>query len=223
MESKEKIIKLILVILLICIVIFVLNVMRKAIIIRSISKEYKENYASITNFYERIKDEYFVTEIWRKDNIAIIKKTYENKDKIEKDIEITYIDEDYKYVFKDDKVTKLNKEEADLPVLTHAIFDVPNFSQALFASLMYDVSSEKIYGEDCYYIDCDTTSLLYNMINFRKDNITDQSFVNKDTKLVSKEISNTRVRYYKYELNNVTDENVNMPDIEDLELVDETK
>lgn len=223
MESKEKIIKLILVILLICIVIFVLNVMRKAIIIRSISKEYKENYASITNFYERIKDEYFVTEIWRKDNRAIIKKTYENKDKIEKDIEITYIDEDYKYVFKDDKVTKLNKEEADLPVLTHAIFGVPNFSQALYASLMYDVSYEKVYGEDCYYIDCDTTSLLYNMINFRKDNITDQSFVNKDTKLLSKEISNTRVRYYKYELNNVTDENVNMPDIEDLELIDETK
>ena len=61
------------------------------------------------------------------------------------------------------------------------------------------------------------------MINFRKDNITDQSFVNKDTKLLSKEISNTRVRYYKYELNSVTDENVKMPDIEDLELVDETK
>ena len=82
MESKEKIIKLILVILLICIVIFVLNVMRKAIIIRSISKEYKENYANTTNFYERIKDEYFVTEIWRKDNRAIIKKTYENKERL---------------------------------------------------------------------------------------------------------------------------------------------
>lgn len=223
MELKEKIIKLILVILLICIVIFVLNVMRKAIIIRSISKEYKENYASITNFYERIKDEYFVTEIWRKDNRAIIKKTYENENNTDKDIEITFIDENYKYIIKDDKVTKLNKEESDLPILKNAIFDVPNFSQALYASLMYDVSSEKIYGEDCYYIDCDTTSLLYNMINFRKDNITDQSFVNKDTKLVYKEISNTGVRYYKYELNNVTDENVNMPDIEDLELVDKTK
>lgn len=223
MKSKEKIIKLILVILLICIVIFVLNVVRKAIIIRSISKEYKENYASITNFYEKIKDEYFVTEIWRKDNRAIIKKTYENENNTDKDIEITFIDENYKYIIKDDKVTKLNKEESDLPILKNAIFDVPNFSQALYASLMYDVSSEKVYGEDCYYIECDTTSLLYNMINFRKDNITAQSFVNKDTKLVYKEISNTGVRYYKYELNNVTDENVNMPDIEDLELVDETK
>ena len=219
MESKGKIAKLILILILIFVVIFTLNVIRKAVILRNITKVSKENYQYVTNFYEKITDNQMITEIWRKDDIALIKKTFENENKTE----FTYIDKDYKYVIKDDTVTKSNKEGTDLPILTNALFDVPNFVQAILSSLVLDISSEKVYGEDCYYISTDTTSILYNIMNFNKDSETTYSFVNKETKLASKKITNNAVRYYKYELNNVKDEDIKMPDTEGLKLIDETK
>ena len=130
MESKGKIAKLILILILIFVVIFTLNVIRKAVIIRNITKASKENYQYVTNFYEKITDNQMITEIWRKDDIALIKKTFENENKTE----FTYIDKDYKYVIKDDTVTKSNKEGTDLPILTNALFDVPNFVQAILSS-----------------------------------------------------------------------------------------
>ena len=130
MESKGKIAKLILILILIFVVIFTLNVIRKAVILRNITKVSKENYQYVTNFYEKITDNQMITEIWRKDDIALIKKTFENENKTE----FTYIDKDYKYVIKDDTVTKSNKEGTDLPILTNALFDVPNFVQAILSS-----------------------------------------------------------------------------------------
>lgn len=219
MESKGKIAKLILILILIFVVIFTLNLIRKAVILRNITKVSKENYQYVTNFYEKITDNQMITEIWRKDDIALIKKTFENENKTE----ITYIDKDYKYVIKDDTVTKSNKEGTDLPILTNAFVDVPNFVQAILSSLVLNISSEKVYGEDCYYISTDTTSILYNIMNFNKDSETTYSFVNKETKLASKKITNIAVMYYNYELNNVKDEDIKMPDIEGLKLIDETK
>lgn len=210
--SKEKILKYGGIILVIILMLFIWNTIRKTYII-SKYKEQSQEYSKITNFYKKYnEDENSTVEIWRKDNIFVYKRTSEDG------IRMIYnnLDEKIGWVINDTKTgdtvnktaVKVKERELDNLIFINNVvsneIQANNLGQYIKIAFMCSISSKDYYGVKCFEI------------NFRNEVL---QYINKENYLCIREINgSTDTGLMEYKLNDVTDEDVKLPDLSNFEI-----
>ncbi len=204
---KKKILIIILIITLIALSIFIFTLIRKANIIGEYSNKLKE-YQNLTNFYAKIaytslKDNDIRTsEIWKKDNITIIKNIEEDGT-----MQINYFDNDNILILMDregvKEYVKMENTEnfGKHIVLEDGIFSIEdNLWEKIKVAFTTKISTEDMDGKECYKF-------------FISDNF--QFIVDKDNMLKIKEINGSqKMELVDYSIGNLTDKDVKMPNLE---------
>lgn len=204
--SKKKIL---LIICLIIVLVFLLNLGRKVFILSKYSEEYNK-YIEITNFYKKTNpEEGIITEFWRKDNNGILKRTSNE------DVKYIYYGEDYNWIIVDSKdsktAVKMNKEGEGIEVnnLTTGSLYMENLWDKIKIALTSSISTGKVNNIECYKL---------------KINKEWQIFINKDNFLVMREINgSTDTGVIEYKINEVTDADVSMPNLDGYTINDTTQ
>ena len=204
--SKRKII---LIICLLIALLFLLNLGRKVFIISKYSEEYNK-YIEITNFYKKTNpEEGIITEFWRKDNNGLLKRTSNE------DVKYIYYGEDYNWIIVDSKnsktAVKMNKEGEGIEVnnLTTGTLYMEKLWDKIKIALTSSISTEEVNNLECYKL---------------KINKEWQMFINKDNFLVMREINgSTDTGIIEYKINEVTDEDVSMPNLDGYTINDTTQ
>ena len=207
--SKKKIIKICLVILTVIILIFLINLGRKVYVLNKYSDKCEE-YLKITNFYvKKAQEEGMTNELWRKDNLALLKITLEDEERM------IHFGEDYNWIIvnsKDGKTAvKMTKEGggAEIQTFVPGTLSLDSFWNTIQLAFSSRITTEKINNIDCYKI----------FIN--KDW---QMFINKKDFLVMREINgSTDTGIIEYKLNEVKDEEVIMPNLAGYTIKDTTQ
>lgn len=204
--SKKKII---LIICLVIVLVFLLNVGRKVYILSKYSQEYNK-YIQITNFYKKTNpEEGIITEFWRKDNTGLLKRTSKE------DVRCIYYGENYNWIIVDSKdsktAVKMNKEGEGIEVnnLTTGTLYMENLWDKIKIALTSSISTENVNNIECYKL---------------KINKEWQMFINKDNFLVMREINgSTDTGVIEYKINEVTDEDISMPNLDGYTINDTTQ
>ena len=204
--SKKKII---LIICLVIVLLFLLNLVRKVYILSKYSEEYNK-YIEITNFYKKTNpEEGIITEFWRKDNNGLLKRTSNE------DVKYIYYGEDYNWIIVDSKdsktAVKMNREGEGIEVnnLTTGTLYMENLWDKIKIALTSSISTEEVNNIECYKL---------------KINKEWQMFINKDNFLVMREINgSTDTGVIEYKINEVTDEDISMPNLEGYTINDTTQ
>lgn len=201
---------------LILIVIIFSNLLKKAFIFREYCKKNEQYNIEIDNFYKKIKDNLSETEIWRKGEKAISKNIKNDN------VEIKYYDGDYMWIINDKDVTKI--EMKILPTVNSCPLYVSNIFESLILSCMLNIEDENINGKECYKIYIDESSLFYKVLIKFGYRITDyQLYIDKDTWLLVKNISSSNgIQDIESIFNKTSDDDIVMPDLEGLVLIDNT-
>lgn len=204
--SKKKIL---LIICLVIVLVFLLNLGRKVYILSKYSEEYNK-YIEITNFYKKTNpEEGIITEFWRKDNTGLLKRTSKE------DVRSVYYVEDYNWIIIDSKdsktAVKMKKEGEGIEVnnLTTGSLYMENLWDKIKIALTSSISTGKVNNIECYKL---------------KINKEWQMFINKDNFLVMREINgSTDTGVIEYKINEVTDADVSMPNLEGYTINDTTQ
>ena len=212
--SKKKIIKILLIILAITILIFLFDLGRKTYILSKYTNE-NNKYAEITNFYKKMTPEEGVTtELWRKGNLGLLKRTAKD------DIKMIYYGEEYNWIIVDSKdkddndskiAVKMNKEGPGIEMqsLKTGTLDLENFWNTIKMAFLSRITTEKLDDIECYK---------FYM------NEEWQMYVNKDNLLVVREKNgSTDTGTIEYKLNVVRDEDVVMPNLAGYSINDTTQ
>ena len=212
--SKKKVIKILLIILAITILIFLFDLGRKTYILSKYTNE-NNKYAEITNFYKKMTPEEGVTtELWRKGNLGLLKRTAKD------DIKMIYYGEEYNWIIVDSKdkddndskiAVKMNKEGPGIEMqsLKTGTLDLENFWDTIKMAFLSRITTEKLDDIECYK---------FYM------NEEWQMFVNKDNFLVMREKNgSTDTGTIEYKLNVVRDEDVVMPNLAGYTINDTTQ
>ena len=209
--SKEKILKYGGIILVIILILFIGNIIRKTYII-SKYKEQSQEYSKVTNFYKKYKEDNESTiEVWRKDNISLYKRTSRDG------VKIVYnnLDEKIGWVITDTKegdianktALKINENElANLytATLLDNEIDANNLGQFIKAAFMCTIFTKDYCGVNCYEI------------NFRDELL---QYINKENYLcIGILTGDTDTGLIEYKINEVTDEDVKLPDLSNFEI-----
>lgn len=194
---KKKIFKIVFIVIFIILMVFLINLLRKSMIINEYSRKLNE-YQALKNFYAKFESENYIQEFWRKDDVGITK--YTNDDEIRTmyatDNEVWTILDRERYV---QKMESHNKG-AFLPTIEGATIYVDNFWEAIKLAFESKITSEIVSDKDCY------------KIYFDKDF---QIFVNKKDYMKIKEINSGKTRcLLEYSIGTVKDEDVKFPNIE---------
>ena len=202
---KKKIWKKVLIIILIILAILLIDVARKTFIIYKIREKSKE-YSDCNNYYKEAKylAEDATVECIRKDNIAIFKRTSKDGTRM------IYYGDGYNWIIVDtvnDEGVVSNaavkiKQEGDLflPILNADAFGFENLWQIIKFACVTLITTENVDGEECY------------KVYAGKDYIT---YVSKETGLSKKIINGSLdVEIIKYRLNDVKDEEVELPNLD---------
>lgn len=197
---KKKIVISIVITLVILFLIFSVITIRKAIIIYKYSEKLKE-YQETKNFYAKFKTEDFIEEMWRKEDIGMIKNIKNNITRtmcIKPDETRIYIEDGNN---KTASITKTeNQDGAFLPVIEYGTVYAENFGDALISALGAKITTEEINGKECYK--------LYMQEDF-------QTYINKEDWLNIKEINgNTTRELIEYQINTLKEEDVEFPSLE---------
>lgn len=207
--SKNSIIKLVLVIILIIAVIFLLNLGRKVSILSKYSDMYNK-YLEVANFYKKTTPEEGVTtELWRKDNLGLLRRTSAN------DVKTIYYGEDYNWILVDDKdsktAVKMAKEGEGIEsqnIITGTLY-MPNLWDKIKIAFSSKISTEKLNDVDCY------------KLKIKNDW---QIYINKEDFLVMREINgSTDTGFIEYKINEVRDVDVIMPNLAGYTINDTTQ
>jgi len=206
--SKKKMIGIILIVVLIVGCIFLFNLGRKVIILSKYADKYNENL-EITTFYKKMNEEDATTEVWRKDDIGLLRRT--SKD----DVKMIYYGEDYNWIIIDDKsgktAVKMIKEGASIEfqTLTTGTLCMENLWDKIKVAFISKISTEKVNDVECFKISLNKEC---------------QIFVNKDDWLVVREINgSTDTGIIEYKINEVRDEDVLMPNLAGYTITDTTQ
>ena len=212
--SKKKVIKILLIILAITILIFLFDLGRKTYILSKYTNE-NNKYAEITNFYKKMTPEEGVTtELWRKGNLGLLKRTAKD------DIKMIYYGEEYNWIIVDSKdkddndskiAVKMNKEGPGIEMqsLKTGTLDLENFWNTIKMAFLSRITTEKLDDIECYK---------FYM------NEEWQMYVNKDNLLVVREKNgSTDTGTIEYKLNVVRDEDVVMPNLAGYSINDTTQ
>lgn len=207
--SKKKILKIVVVILAMIILLFLINLGRKVYILSKYSDECKE-YLKVTNFYvKKSEKEGFKSELWRKDNIALLKLTLVDE------VRMIYFGEDYNWIIVDNNgvktAVKMSKEGSvpELQTLVSGTLSMDDWKDVIIAAFSSKITTEKINDIECYkiYLDKDW-----------------QMFISKKDFLLIREINgSTDTGIIEYKLNEIKDEDVIMPSLEGYTIQDLTQ
>lgn len=209
--EKKKVIKYIAIIVAIILILFIGNIIRKTYIIIKFEQK-SEEYAKIDNFYKKNKiEDNAIAEIWRKGNVSIYKRTSEDG------IRMIYrnLDERVGWIIVDTKMgDEVNKsaakvKEDELQYLiagnvSNGGIGLENLWQKIQFAFMSSIKIKDFYGIKCYEI-----KLADNW----------EIYVNKDNYLCIGEINGSLdTGLIEYRLNEVTDEDVKLPDLSGFEI-----
>lgn len=146
---KKKIFKIVFIVIFIILMVFLINLLRKSMIINEYSRKLNE-YQALKNFYAKFESENYIQEFWRKDDVGITK--YTNDDEIRTmyatDNEVWTILDRERYV---QKMESHNKG-AFLPTIEGATLYVDNFWEAIKLAFESKITSEIVSDKDCYKI-----------------------------------------------------------------------
>lgn len=233
---KNKIIKIIGIILLIVLIIFIAYIGRNMYIISKLSNNAEETMQS-TNYKVTVynydldnysKEEILVMEDRMKitrtelsgDDVITITTYAKNGEKID-DSSNKYLANMY-YDNKEDKKAILNKEISYTRNLENELY-TENWWQLFTKSITTSIKSLTFKGKECYYI-----------TNFDGPNSNSQEsiYIDKDTGMPSciieneeatdEETMDSSIIEFKYEFDNVTEDDFKEPDINDYEIMNET-
>ena len=230
-ENKRSVtIKQILITLLIIFLItFLIHVVRNMIIIKTLANKANE-MQNVNNYHISVRmhsDENFtVTDIWFKDgkyleNLYMTSYDEENNKAGEDKVAITYYDgkSDFNSTFYKNTKEVVNQnmsenESIKVPMIQLSgmgtvKFYSKDFLTLLRSSILMKISSEKSFDKDCY------------RMRFMTDPSNVALYVDKETGLTIRNCGviedNNLVRYsysdFKYDINNVTDDNLNFEKI----------
>lgn len=203
----KKILKIVLIVFVIIIMIFLINIGRKTYILSKYNEKCKE-YQQVTNFHERINQEDATIDILRKDGKAVHKRTSNDGERS------IYYDENNTWIIvniinSNKMAMKIsnNRDEASLPRIGATAIYLENIWQTISLAFVSRITTEDMYGIKCYKI--------YLGEDW-------QIFVNKDNFLRVREINGNDTGKIEYRINEVTDEEVKLPNLEGYE-IKETK
>lgn len=205
---SKKIIKIILVILEVLILIFLINLGRKAYILSKYSNK-SDEYLKITNFYMKKNEDGMISELWRKDNLGLLKLTLEDETRM------IHFGVDYNWIIVDSKdgktAVKMTKEGGGIEIqtLVPGTLNVENFWQTIMIAFQSKITTENVNNIECYkiYLNEDW-----------------QMFISKEDFLVMREINgSTDTGVIEYKLNEVRDEEVIMPNLTGYTIRDTTQ
>ena len=209
--EKKKIIKYIAILIAIILIFIAGNIIRKTYIIDKYEKKSGE-YAKIDNFYRKNKVEDNATaEIWRKGNVSIYKRTSEDG------LRMIYrnLDEKVGWIIVDtkngDEVNKaaVKVEEENLPYLiagsvSNGGVGLETMWQKIQFAFMSSITTKDYCGIKCYEI------------KFADDW---KHYVNKENYICVCEVNGSiDTGLIEYRLNEVTDEDVKLPDLTGFEI-----
>ena len=207
--SKKIIIKIVLTIILVIAFLFLLNLGRKVSILSKYSDMYNK-YLEVANFYKKTTPEEGVTtELWRKDNLGLLRRTSAN------DVKTIYYGEDYNWILVDDKdsktAVKMVKEGEGIEsqnIITGTLY-MPNQWDKIKIAFSSKISTEKLNDVDCY------------KLKIKNDW---QIYINKEDFLVMREINgSTDTGFIEYKINEVRDVDVIMPNLAGYTINDTTQ
>lgn len=215
-DKSEKIIKFIkrfiILLIILLVTVFIINTGRKTIILINYSKKVNE-ISKCNNYYmkEEIKDNYMedVSEIYHKDNVVV----YKNKERNLMIYNNENTNEYLNYYLSENKIITLDSD------INIKMYDIRNhfFTDTsvrkwgnLIVSLYTNIKSEKYNGKDYYVIENNNNKLYVNKETY----LIDREVITTKTKTLEKGWeTNEIINNYTYEFGNVTDEDVEKPDM----------
>ena len=207
--SKKKVLMIIGIIILLLLIIFIISVTRKYIIINKLAETKEEFFSSSNYSYSFVPDsnKNVVCEYFYKDRKSMeIWKTDDNIDSI-----IWYDETTKEHISINAKtstaiVSHSETYEAFPDSVANTILSsvLPDKAMdKIKIALTFSISTKEIDGEKCYVLQ-PFTGIVSNTYYFDKENQT-----------ISKTLmgENNNIRFENWALNQVTDENVNRPDL----------
>ena len=197
-NKKMKLIKCILIVITVLVIIFVGNLIRKACIIKQYNEKSTKYYSTVTNFYKKVIEDDSITEIWRKDDIVLLKRV-----SIEGEMMWSYWGEDNNWVItnvinSDKKEVVKFKKGFPLPSIDISTIQTENIWQLFNIAFSAKMTTENVNGEECYKIHVD--ELL-------------EEYITKKDFLLVKNINGSSNQIIQYRINTVTDEDIKMPNL----------
>ncbi len=206
-KHKKQISKLriTLFIIIIAILILLVNVGRKTYILRKYENANIE-YSKCTNYYKKMENEGAISEIWRKDEKILFKRTSESGE------QIIYSDQNDTWIIVNEKnpevkiATRLSEESkiASIGSLASPVLPSNNIWAEIGTAFLSRITTKNVDGVKCYDI--------YVFPDYI------HTLVDKNTLLIKQGING---KYLEYRINNVTDEEVKMPDLTGYEIRNE--
>lgn len=204
-----KIKKILLYIIIILLLFLFINVVRKTYILWKYENANIE-YSKCTNYYKKVKNGDLLSEIWQKDGKLLYKNTSNDEERI------IYSNENGTWIIVNTKnstntsnkvATKLSSQDTIVPSvsLSYPILPSNNLLTEIGIAFLSKITTKSVNGIECYDI-----HILPNYIHI---------LVDKDSLLVKQSIEeNTIKEYLDYRINNITDEEVEMPDLSEYKI-----
>lgn len=220
MEKKHfnKILMIILFIIVIFIIILAIHTIRNYVIISNLQKN-EQQYANITNYHIKVSVEETSKEkgtttidYYKKDSKQIFFIEYNNGDKL---TEYNNGQKRDMFMEKDGtKKAKLNMDPNTINEVKISILPENIFMQKIFNCMFSKIVSTKVDEKDCYLI-----SGQFNSIIFSEEG-KNELYIEKDTGLSIKMVSDNYTQQREYEFNSVEDSIFQEPDINEYILED---
>jgi hypothetical protein len=222
-KSWKSILIFILVVIVVLLIVLGISLIRKHLIIQDIIKKQAE-YSEIDNYYVRITDKLTPNVI----------EYYQNGDEqLEKVINYDGFNEisqtSYSYykngkideyvVVGDDKTVTIGKNGSlkySKNYFFNDYFSTENKLEYIKMLLKLKITSEKYNGKECYLIDINSLDSVSGGIQFYPDQKVRNLYIEKETGLII--TTDFNIEVYEYEFNNVTDKDLEEPDIAEFEV-----
>lgn len=202
---KKKVTLLVVFVVIVLIFASFANLARKTYIIAKYCKE-SEKYTISTNFYKKTTDEDSTTEIWRKGNIATLKRTTSTSENIihwgEYEVWLfntTNSDNEIKKI-----AVKLEGDSEIFPTLIGDYIKGENLIDYIKIALKCKITIEKTNDIECYKIVID-------------DNI--EEYINKEDLKIVKIKEGNITNNIEYKIDIVKDEDVKVPNINEYTII----
>ena len=216
----KKIFKIVLIVILVIVVLFLANTIRKFVIVKDLQNKISK-YTDSTNYHVKItsygteKNTNNIMNYYKKNDkvVAIVESNIEGKNMSKLS---TYIYDGKTDTFVEGegvKFAQLGEERIGIIVQIYNSLENESPLQTFWSSIFAHISSEKIGDKDCYVVSNYDSSLSMEPVGDSKQ------YIEKDTGLLIKDVTNGIVSERDFEFDNVEDSIFIEPDISEYEIV----
>lgn len=209
--KEKKILKIILAVIMVVIVLFLLNTLRKFVIIKNLQGA-AEKYASSNNVHVKSVEEENSNTIvtinyYKKAEKNLLTIERKNKDAVSKISKYSDGNKtDVYYDSADNKIAELNASESAVEFNIDSYVKTNNNWETFLASMSAKIKATQYNGKKCYVIKNFASSTFLTSKGA-------EAYIEKDTGLLVKYSMNSNTTERKYEFNNVSDSIFIEPDI----------